>query len=98
MKFDKEKFLKTELGAEIKNCIDCWDQALIDERTEQDYLIRKEYSNQSTWCQAQWEAYKLALKHFTGKEYAFTRDDSHYGLINEYDDKDWLFKVRRKIK
>ncbi len=25
MKMNKEKFLKTELGAEMKNCIDCWD-------------------------------------------------------------------------
>lgn len=26
MKFNKDKFLKTELGAEMTNCIDCWDK------------------------------------------------------------------------
>lgn len=35
MKLNKEKFLKTELGAEMVNCIDCWDL----------YLSKKDYES-----------------------------------------------------
>lgn len=33
MKMNAEKFLKTEFGAELENCIKCWDLYL----TEKDY-------------------------------------------------------------
>ena len=48
------------------------------------------------WCQAQWEVYKLALKHFYGVEYFFTRTDEYFGICTE-DESDWLMKVERTI-
>ncbi len=84
MKLDKEKFLKTEFGAELKNCVECWDK----------WLIEKDHKA-TEWCQAQWEVYKMALRQFYGVEYAFTRTDECFGVINENDEKDWLFKVER---
>ena len=45
MKMNKEKFLKTELGSSLEECITAWDKWLeIGDR-------KAEY-----WCQAQWEA------------------------------------------
>ena len=83
MKMNKEKFLKTEFGSEMTNCIDCWDL----------YLSTKDYDS-SKLCQAQWEVYQMAVKQFYGIEYHFTRTDERYGIVTE-DYKDWLYKVER---
>ena len=32
MKLNKEKFLKTEVGAELENCIKVWDNAIEERR------------------------------------------------------------------
>lgn len=86
MEMNKELFIKTEFGTEMCNCIDCWDL----------YLERMEYRS-ADLCQAQWEVYKLALKHFYGIEYHFTRTDEDYGIVTE-DYSDWLYKVERSLK
>lgn len=80
MKWKKEKFLKTEMGGEMINCIKCWELAL---------NIRD--LKTARWCQAQWEVYKMALRQFYGMEYAFSRTSECYGIVNENDYSDWLF-------
>ena len=85
MKLNKEKFLKTELGAEMANCIDCWDL----------YLSKKDYES-ALICQAQWTIYQMAIKQFYGVEYHFTRTDDYYGIVTE-DETDWLYKVERDL-
>ena len=87
MKLNKKKFMKSELGSEIECCVRAWDANLT-------------YNNLqgAVWCQAQWEAYKLALKHFTGISYGVSRDDVHIGIVNEDDSSDWLFRAERETK
>lgn len=84
MKLNKETFLKTEFGAEMTNCIDCWDL----------YLSTKDYDS-AKLCQAQWEVYQMAVKQFYGIEYHFTRTNEYYGIVTA-DEKDWLYKVERE--
>lgn len=93
MKLNKEKFLKTEFGGELECTITAWDQALEkNRRTGEDKEILKTLA----WCQAQWEVYRMAIKHFYGVEYHFTRTDEYYGLCTE-DESDWLMKVDRGL-
>ncbi len=49
------------------------------------------------WCQAQWEVYRMAIKHFYGVEYHFTRTDECFGLCTE-DESDFLFKKHRELQ
>ena len=83
MKFNKEKFLKTELGAEMTNCIDCWDK-----------YLEKGDLDEAKIFQFQWFVYQTAIKQFYGIEYHFTRTDEYYGLVTE-DYENWLYKVER---
>lgn len=95
MKLNKEKFLKTEMGGELKSCITAWDKAL-DECRKWEYYT-PEYKRErkvADWCQAQWEVYKMAIRQFYGIEYNFTRTDEYYGLVTA-DELDWLFKVEK---
>ena len=78
MKLNKEKFLKTEVGAELKCCIISWDKALDSCRVNEYYT--EEYKRErkvADWCQAQWEVYKMVLLQFFGIEYNFTRTDEY---------------------
>ena len=84
MKFNKEKFLKTWFGAEMKNCIDCWD-----------LYIRTKDDVRANLCYAQWQVYKLAIKQFYDIVYCFSRTDEYYGLVTE--NGDWLYKNYRKL-
>ena len=91
MKLKKKKFLESEFGEELECTITAWDQALEkNSQTGED----KENLKTLAWCQAQWEVYRLAIKHFYGVEYHFTRTDEYYGLCTE-DESDWLMKVER---
>lgn len=63
MKLNKEQFLKSEFGSELEGVIKAWDIALQQSRNASETL------RDLAWCQAQWEVYKLALKHFYGVEY-----------------------------
>lgn len=95
MKLNKEKFLKTEVGAELKCCIISWDKALDGCRKYSwetgEYKRERKVAD---WCQAQWEVYKMVLRQFFGVEYCFTRTDEYFGLVTE-NEADWLFKVCR---
>ena len=96
MKMNKEKFLKTELGGSLQECITSWDIALdiCSKRRykEDDYKRERKVAD---WCQAQWEVYQLAIKQFYGIEYHFTRTDEYYGVVTE-GETDWLFKIMRR--
>ena len=87
MKLNKEKFLKSELGRNLDECVKSWD-----------FAIRggKRTKSLADWCQAQWEVYQMALKQFYGIEYHFTRTDKYFGVCTE-DEADWLFKVEREV-
>ena len=89
MKLNKEQFLKTEFGGELESTITVWDDALNRNREN------KEVLRTLAWCQAQWEVYRMAIKHFYGVEYHFTRTDEYYGLCTE-DEGDWLMKFDRE--
>ena len=95
MKLNKEKFLRTEVGAELKCCIISWDKALDGCRKYSwetgEYKRERKVAD---WCQAQWEVYKMVLRQFFGVEYCFTRTDEYFGLVTE-NEENWLFKVER---
>lgn len=93
MKLDKEKFLKTKFGGELECMITAWDQALGKNRRTGE---NKEILKTLAWCQAQWEVYRMAIKHFYGVEYHFTRTEKYYGLCTG-DASDWLMKVDRGL-
>ena len=86
MKMNKEKFLKTELGSSMIECVRAWDFWL-DTNTRKTCNI----------CQAQWEVYQMAVRQFYGIEYHFTRTDEYFGICTE-DETDWLLKVERRTK
>lgn len=89
----KKQFLASEFGKELVSMITAWDQALEkNSRIGED----KEVLRTLAWCQAQWEVYCMAIKHFYGVEYHFTRTDEYYGLCTE-DESDWLMKVDREL-
>ena len=82
-KDEKLKFLSSEFGSSLQECVAAWDKWL-------------EIGNmkEALWCQAQWEVYKMALRQFYGIEYFFTRTDEYFGVCTE-DETDWLVKVER---
>ena len=85
-KDEKLKFLSSELGSSLQECITAWDKWLeIGDRKA------------ALWCQAQWEVYKMVLRQFYGIEYFFTRTVEYFGVCT-YDETDWLFKVERELK
>lgn len=83
MKLNKEKFLKTELGASLVECITVWDK-----------WLETGDRQAASWCQAQWDVYKMTIRQFYGIEYHFTRTDEYFGLVTE-DETDWLFRAER---
>lgn len=85
MKMNKEQFLKTEFGGELESTITAWDDALSRNRED------KEVLRTLAWCQAQWEVYRMAIKHFYGVEYHFTRRGHGCGAYNRI-----LFLYSRK--
>lgn len=84
MKLNKEKFLKTEFGSRLEECVIAWD-----------FYLEKRERDDARQCQAQWEIYQLAMKQFYGVEYYFTRTDEYCGVCTE-DETDWLLKRERK--
>ncbi len=83
MKMNKEKFLKTELGSSMKECVAALDK-----------WLEVEDRKAALWCQAQWEVYQMALRQFYGIECHLTRTDEYFGIVTE-DESDWLFKIDR---
>ena len=63
MKMNKGKFLKTELGSSLRECITSWDIAL--DGCKKYSWETGEYKRErkvADWCQAQWEVYKMAIR------------------------------------
>lgn len=98
MKMNKEKFLKTELGSSMIECVKAWDHWLTEsKRYAHDLMTNREYKSAkeaATRCQAQWKVYQMAVRQFYGIEYYFTRTDEYFGICTE-DEADWLLKVER---
>ena len=100
MKLNKEKFLKTELGGSMIECVTAWDKWLTELRKFNICDINSEYRETrkaADWCQAQWEVYQMAVKQFYNIEYHFSRTDEYFGICTE-DETDWLFRVERQGK
>ena len=95
-KMDKEKFMKTEVGSSLKECITAWDKALEECRRyswgTEAYRRAKKAADE---CYAQWEVYKMVLHQFYGIEYCFSRTDEYFGICTE-DEAEWLFKTERE--
>lgn len=95
MKLNKNKFLKTEVGSSMMECIKAWDKALTEQRRYTwESRENKRERRAAEWCQAQWEVYQMMMRQFYGIEYYFSRTDEYFGICTE-DETDWLFKVER---
>lgn len=92
MKLNKAKFLKSALGSELKSMITVWDQTLNKDRPAEDY---KGNLKVLEWCQAQWEVYRIAIRHCYGMKCHFIRTDEYFGICTE-DESDWLMKLDRE--
>ena len=86
MKLNKEKFLKTELGGNLQECVESWDFALRG---------GNKTKSLADWCQAQWEVYQIMFRQLYNIDYHFSRTDEYFGVCTE-DETDWLFKVERQ--
>ncbi len=96
MKLNKEKFLKTELGGNLQECITAWDHWLSEIGKIQETHIDENYwasRKAADWCQAQWEVYQIMFRQLYSIDYHFNRTDEYFGVCTE--DEDWLFKVER---
>lgn len=91
MKMNKEKFLKSELGSGMIECVKYWDYCILKFGN---LFEEQKYRMQAAFLQAQWEVYKMAVRQFYGIEYCFSRTDEYFGVCTE-DETDWLFKVER---
>lgn len=87
IKLNKEKFLETELGRNLEECIRDWDWA-----------IRGGAKTKSLadWCQAQWEVYQIMFRQIYEIYYYFSRTSEYFGICTG-DEKDWLIKVKREL-
>lgn len=94
-KMNKEKFLKTELGGSLQECINDLDIAINRQLTYPYGTIPHEKAEKLEFkCQAQWKVYKMVLNHIYGVEYYFTYTDEYFGVATK-DKTDWLFKIKR---
>lgn len=91
MKFNEKTFLKTELGANMTECVNAWDNALFEKSNHS--IDTDEYRracNVCLWCQAQWEIYQIAVRQFYHIEIHFSRTDEYYGICT--DNEKFLYK------
>ena len=101
MKLNKEKFLKTELGTHLIECVTTWNKELtiIGKSSPALPQSREKYRRAlvtASWCQAQWEVYQLMFKQLYGVDCHFTRTDDYFGIAIDIWNTDFLFKVERK--
>lgn len=90
----KERFLKSEFGGSLQECITAYDFWIGQkDLSKYDSGIEKA----CLWCQAQWEIYQMAIKQFYGVKYNFVRTTEYFGVATD-DERDWLFKVDREVK
>lgn len=99
MKLNKEKFLKSELGGNLQECVTAWDHWLTELRKFNIDTVGQKYRETrkaADWCQAQWEVFQTVMRQFYNVEYHFSRTDEYFGVCTE-DETDWLFKVEREV-
>lgn len=99
MKLNKEKFLKSELGGNLQECVTAWDHWLTELRKFNIDTVGQKYRETrkaADWCQAQWEVFQTVMRQFYNIEYHFSRTDEYFGVCTE-DETDWLFKVEREV-
>ena len=97
MKLNKERFLKTEFGSEMKQAVKAIDYYLCEQSKISEWQDPEKYRRlgKDIDCRfAQWRIFKLAVKQFYGIEYNLTRTDDYFGVCTE-DETDWLFKTMR---
>lgn len=99
MKLNKEKFLKSELGGNLQECVTAWNHWLTELRKFNIDTVGQKYRETrkaADWCQAQWEVFQTVMRQFYNIEYHFSRTDEYFGVCTE-DEADWLFKVEREV-
>ncbi len=76
-----QKFLDSEVGAELIENVLAWDKALAqgDNRKVEEYI-------------AYWRGAKAMLKYFTGLKYYVIKTETKCGIVNEKGN--WLFRIR----
>lgn len=99
MKLNKEKFLKTEFGSKLQECVTAWDHWL----TELDQFTFNASSTEykrvrkaADWCQAQWDVYQMAMKQFYGIDFYFKRTEQYFGVY-AMDESCYLFEIDREV-
>lgn len=93
MKMNKEKFLKTEFGAELEGNIRALNYYLNEISRVSQLENPKDYQALDKDIQtlfSKWHVFQLAIKQFYGIEYNFTRTDEYYGVCTN--EEDFLFK------
>ena len=78
---EDQKFLDSEVGAELIENVLAWDKALAqgDNRKVEEYI-------------AYWRGAKAMLKYFTGLKYYVIKTETKCGIVNEKGN--WLFRIR----
>lgn len=67
MKLNKEKFLKSELGGNLQECVTAWDHWLTELRKFNIDTVGQKYRETrkaADWCQAQWEVFQTVMRQF----------------------------------
>lgn len=100
MKLNEKKFLKTELGKNLIECVTTWDKELVtigkcSSALPQFHEKFRRALKTASWCQAQFEVYKLMFKQFYGVDCRFIRTDDYFGIAYDIWGTDFLFKVER---
>ena len=96
--FNKEKFLGTDFGKALKECVTDFDAALT--ACSKHYIGSDEYhleQKNADVLLGQWWVYQLAMQQFYGLWLYFTRTDKYFGVCTG-DEAFWLFKIERVIK
>ena len=81
MKLNKEKFLKSELGGNLQECVTAWDHWLTELRKFNIDTVGQKYRETrkaADWCQAQWEVFQTVMRQFYNIEYHFSRNRMLY--------------------
>lgn len=95
MKFNKEEFLRTELGQMMKECTRNRVNALKDVgKCSLDTPEYDEALKTAAICAEKWEVYRAAVKQFYGVECYFTKRGDYSGITLE-DKTNWLLKINR---
>lgn len=86
MKLNKEKFLKSELGGNLQECVTAWDHWLTELRKFNIDTVGQKYRETrkaADLCQAQFEVFQTVMRQFYNIEYHFSRTDEYFGVCTE---------------